>query len=454
MKTRLFLLSILCSYFGYSQDIDLELFAEGFDRPTEIAHAGDDRLFVVEQTGHIKILHPDGSVNETAFLDVSDLISDGNEQGLLGLAFHPDYEDNGYFYINYTNTTDVGNTVIARYSRSASDPDVADPSSALILLTIEQPFSNHNGGGLRFGPDGYLYTGTGDGGSGGDPNGNGQNINVLLGKMLRLDVDADAPYIPAGNPFVGVDGADEIWAIGMRNPWKFSFNRLNDDLWIADVGQEEIEEINKVSPTASGLNYGWRCYEGNNAYNSTGCPDDDALTFPIATYDHDSTGGCSITGGYVYTGDTYPNLQGKYLFADYCSNAIGMVDADNNITFTEPFDGNYFTTFGEDINGELYIAGGISGAVYKITDTSLSTGSIKNIPFAVYPNPAKNEVFITFKDTTGASASIFDIGGKLLLEQSITTDTARIDTSALQSGIYLLTVEASGNTFNQKLVIN
>jgi len=271
---------LLLSFFGFcctvitAQTVGLQSFASGFSSPVEIAHPPNDaRLFVVQQSGLIRILNPNGTINTTPFLTLTtSTILSGGERGLLGLAFHPNYATNGYFYVNYTRAGD-GATVIARYSVS-SDPNIADASSGTVLLTVAHPFSNHNGGSIKFGSDGYLYIGMGDGGSGGDPGNRAQNINENLGKMLRLDVDSASPYgIPATNPYVGIEGNDEIWAIGLRNPWKFSFNRLNGDLWIADVGQNAIEEINKVAAPLpnTGLNFGWRCYEGNVAYNTTDC---------------------------------------------------------------------------------------------------------------------------------------------------------------------------------------
>jgi glucose/arabinose dehydrogenase len=454
MKPKLFLAMLLCGYGALAQTIALEEFATGFNGLTEITHAGDDRFFVTEQEGIIKIVNADGTVNGTAFLDISSLLSTGGERGLLGLAFHPDFATNGYFFVDYTNV--AGNTVIARYTRSTANANIADPSTATILLTVEQPFENHNGGCLRFGPDGYLYIAMGDGGSGGDPNGNGQNKNVLLGKLLRIDVDGAAPYgIPADNPFVGIDGADEIWAYGLRNPWKYSFNRLNGDLWIADVGQDNIEEINKSGGNPAGMNYGWRCFEGSATFNNDGCSIVEMYTQPFAEYTHSETQGCSITGGYIYTGTNYPNFLGKYIFADYCNNKIGWADAEGDLTYTDAFNGNNFTVFGEDMDGELYIGGKTTGTIYRITDSELSTPTIKNTLFSLAPNPAQNEVFITLNNATGnTAATVYDLGGKLLLQQALTTDANRIDTSALQAGMYLLEV-TNGNGRNvQKLVIN
>jgi glucose/arabinose dehydrogenase len=455
MKTTLLWLLCLASGFSFSQTISLQQFTTGFNDPVEITHAGDTRLFVVQQSGQIRILNADGTINPTNFLNVSSLISTGSERGLLGLAFHPQYATNGYFYINYTNT--AGNTVVARYTRSTANPNVADASSAQIVLTVNQPFSNHNGGCLRFGPDGYLYIGMGDGGSGGDPQNHAQNINSLLGKMLRIDVNNGSPYSnPSTNAFIGVDGADEIYATGLRNPWKFSFDRQTGDLWIADVGQGQIEEINKVAAgTAAGLNFGWRCYEGNQTYNAT-CTTTGPYTMPVAQYNH-SNGACSITGGYVYRGTTYQNMQGKYFFADYCNNRIGYVgNTGGTVTFTNSFSGN-FTTFGEDINGELYIAGVNSGIVYKITDTSAGITDLTANSFAVYPNPAKDVVLIRKSESGNypVQAQIYDISGKLVLEKPLADiEENAVTTATLPSGFYMMNItDNSGNNFKQKLMI-
>lgn len=443
----------LVSFYSYAQTIGIQTVASGFSEPVEITHPLEDaRLFVVQQGGAIKILNPNGTVNATNFLTIpSGMLSSGNEQGLLGLAFHPNYATNGFFYINYTNPS--GTTVVARYSVSAN-PDIANTVGTTIL-TVVQPFSNHNGGTLRFGPDGYLYIGMGDGGSGGDPGNRAQNINDNLGKMLRIDVDSASPYgIPSGNPYVGVNGNDEIWAVGLRNPWKFSFNRLNGDLWIADVGQGLIEEINVVNPTLVNANYGWKCYEGNNVYTAGCAVPATTYTFPVATYGH-TGGACSVTGGYFYTGPI-ATLSGKYFFADYCSNRIGYIPAEGGaITWSNAFSGQNFTTFGEDINGVLYVAGGTSGVVSRIVDTSLATQNFSKSTVQLYPNPASSEVFIKSENMSfPASVSIFDITGKLLLSESLSSEHNAIATGSLQSGIYLLTVkDNSGADFNTKLTI-
>jgi len=453
MKQIITFLIVLLSSFSYAQSINITSFANGFSSITAIEHpANDARLFVLQQSGAIKILNPNGTVNATNFLTLtSATITSGGERGLLGLAFHPNYATNGYFYINYTNT--AGNTVIARYSVSAN-PDVADASSATILLTVIQPFSNHNGGSLRFGPDGYLYIGMGDGGSGGDPGNRAQNINDNLGKMLRIDVDSASPYgIPADNPYVGVAGNDEIWAIGLRNPWKFNFDRLNGDLWIADVGQNQAEEINRTAaPLTAGLNYGWKCYEGNNVYSS--CSGSLVFTFPVAAYPHGASDPCnSITGGYVYRGTQFPNLYGKYVFAEYCTDKIGYTDTSGTIVWSNAFSNLGPTTFGEDINGELYVAGG--NTVYKIVDTSLATNSFDKDTFELYPNPAQNEVSLKTKGLQfPATLTVVDMTGKTVMTQGLIAETNTVSIASLQTGLYIVSIkDQAGLSISSKLTV-
>lgn len=445
MKKILLYISFLLSLFGKAQNIALQSFATGFNSPVEITNAGDSRLFIVQKGGLIRILNSNGTINTTPFLNLSSIISSNGERGLLGLAFHPNYSTNGFFFVNYTNTS--GNTVIARYSVSSGNPDIAN-NTGTILMTITQPFSNHNGGTIKFGPDGYLYIGMGDGGSSGDPGNRAQNINDNLGKMLRIDVNSNvAPYYtsPAANPYVGNTGNDEIWAIGLRNPWKFSFNRLNGDLWIADVGQNAFEEINKTqSPLPNiGLNFGWRCYEGNAPYNTSGCIAATSITFPIHQYALYSDGTCSVTGGYVYTGATYPNFQNKYFFTDYCNDKIKMLNSAGVIATSASFSGNNFTTFGEDINGELYIAGITSGTVYKIIDTSLNNFDFELNGFSIYPNPAKEYIVLRSNEINLVSKiDIFDLAGKLLISNKLNKNIENtITTNSLSNGIYLVSVE-------------
>jgi len=370
---------IFFSFAGSAQpQIELQSFQSGFDQPVGIVNADDERLFIVEQRGLIKIIDGNGSVLGTPFLDLSDIVSQsGSERGLLGLAFHPDYYENGYFFVNYTRESD-GNTVVARFSVDAGNANVALPGSGQQLLEVTQPFSNHNGGQLLFGPDGYLYVALGDGGDAGDPHDNGQSLNTLLGKILRIDVetDEDGGYsIPADNPFVNeVTARDEIWAWGVRNPWRNSFDRLTGDFWIADVGQNAREEVNfQEAGSPGGINYGWRCYEGNLPYNTDGCPGEENFTFPVYDYEHTESG-CtgSVTGGYVYRGLMYNELYGKYLFADYCTgNLYYISQTDDGFEGFLPgeYDAFEYTSFGEDQYGELYIALASSGEIRKVVET-------------------------------------------------------------------------------------
>ena len=347
-------------------ELTLQRVAGELTTPVYITPAGDrsDRLFVVEQDGRIRIIR-NGRLLAQPFLDIRSKVVSGGELGLLSVAFHPRFNSNGRFFVNYT--TDRGGrlrTVIAEYRVSVPGRDVADAEER-ILLEIDQPFRNHNGGLNLFGPDGMLYIGMGDGGSGGDPMNAGQRLDTLLGKLLRIDVDGAAPYaIPPDNPFVNRAGArGEIWAYGLRNPWRFSFDRATGRLFLADVGQSQWEEINIIE---RGGNYGWRTMEGAHCFNpSTGC-DRTGLALPIAEYDHEQ--GCSVTGGYVYRGSRIRALVGRYLFADYCSGRIwALADAGGNrwamaVALTTDF---RVTSFGEDQTGELYVVDH-NGAVYRL----------------------------------------------------------------------------------------
>ncbi|HEY0169710.1 MAG TPA: PQQ-dependent sugar dehydrogenase [Pyrinomonadaceae bacterium] len=347
----------------------------GFSSPVGITHAGDgtNRLLVVEQGGRVRLVK-NGALQATPFLDIAGRISAGGERGLLGLAFPHDYARKGYFYVNYTNT--AGHTVISRFQRSAGNADTADPASEQILLTIGQPFANHNGGQLAFSQrDRYLYVGMGDGGSGGDPGNRAQNPADLLGKMLRIDTETGRPYTyttPATNPFVTTAGfRPEIWALGVRNPWRFSFDRLTADLYMADVGQGSWEEVNfQPSASAGGENYGWRIMEGTHCFNPNPNPcSTPGLTPPILEYGH-GAGDCSVTGGYVYRAGAFPRMQGLYIYGDFCSGRIWGLRRESNVWLNSllldtPIQ---ISAFGEDESGALYVAGYNTGSIYPLVD--------------------------------------------------------------------------------------
>jgi glucose/arabinose dehydrogenase len=349
----------------------LELVASGFSDPTAITHAGDGsgRLFVVERGGRIRIVNPDGSVSAQPFLDISSrVLTSGLEQGLLGLVFHPSYATTGRFFVNYTRQPDGAN-MIAEFLVSSS-PDVADPASERALIGIADPAPNHNGGGLAFGPDGYLYIALGDGGGQNDQFGNAQNVNSLLGKILRIDVNAppaaDRPYaIPPGNPFAAGGGAPEIWAIGMRNPWRISFDREWGDLYIADVGGGSWEEIDRQPADApGGLNYGWPIMEGRHCL-STSCTTAGYVE-PIAEYGHDL--GCSVIGGHVYRGQDQPELNGIYVLGDWCSGLVFTLQVDEGTVTPKVVleSGLQISSIGEDEDGEMYLVDLAGGGLYRI----------------------------------------------------------------------------------------
>jgi glucose/arabinose dehydrogenase len=341
----------------------------GLELPVDIQSAGDGsgRLFIVEKRGRIRILQNNQLLPEP-FLDIQNEVgSQHTEQGLLGLAFHPKYSETGLFFVNYTDGN--GNTVIARFHVSADDPNRADPASEVDLLHVDQPYANHNGGGLVFGSDGYLYIGLGDGGSAGDPQGNGQNPQTMLGKLLRIDVDHGNPYAtPPDNPFAGGGGLPEIWAYGLRNPWRFSFDRLTGGLYSADVGQDAWEEVDFVrAGTPGGLNFGWNYYEGTHPFQGQP-PANATFIWPVAEYSHAE--GCSVTGGYVYRGSALPEWQGVYFYGDYCSGTIwGLIHTGEDTWQVKAlFDtGAQISTFGVDEAGEIYLIDYRSGTLLRLT---------------------------------------------------------------------------------------
>ncbi len=429
MKTHVLTLFCLLIFMQLSaQEITLELFSDGFNQPVDIVHAGDDRLFIVEKSGYIKIAESDGTVLDEVFLDIDAKVNSGaGERGLLGLAFDPNYTSNGRFFVHYSNS--AGNTTISRFLVS-SNPNVADADSEQIILTIAQPYNNHNGGDLDFGPDGYLYIGMGDGGAAGDPQNYSQNKQSLLGKMLRLDVSGDTYSIPSDNPFIDDEETlDEIWSIGLRNPWRFSFDQLTGEMYMADVGQNKWEEISVEPPNQGGNNYGWRCYEGFETFNVANCPDESTFTPPAFVYlNNEFEDGCSITGGYVYRANEIEYLVGKYIYADFCSGRIWTLHRDdcnswrNRLVYQgSPQD---YSTFGESLSGDIYIA-------------SISSGKIEKVVSACSPITSSSEVINN--SCPGANNSSVSINYEAAGEQySILWEdgNSSFDRQGLASGVY------------------
>lgn len=415
--------------------IQLQPFAEELNLPLDIVNNGSDRLFVVEKNGVIKMVLPSGDVLSEDFLDITGRVdASRSEMGLLGLAFSPDYQTNGEFYLNYTNSRGV--TVISRFTNLNGDPFKGDPDSEEIILQISQPFNNHNGGDLAFGPDGYLYIASGDGGSSGDPAANSQAGTSLLGKILRLDVEGQDTYtIPTDNPFIGNPNVlDEIWALGLRNPWRMSFDRLSGDFWIGDVGQGNWEEVDfQPADSPGGENYGWRCYEGNHEYNTAGCLPPENYKFPIHEYANNRlSNGCSVTGGYVYRGSEFPDLYGWYIYADYCSGRFWALSSeDSTNVMIGDYKNNQFVGFGEDDDGELYVAAIQDGIVFKVTTPCELSVDI-NSENQVCPDVDDGFAEVILSDTTVMAR----------IEWSNGDTTARID--SLSPGSYFVTVTSPG----------
>ncbi|MEJ5306626.1 MAG: PQQ-dependent sugar dehydrogenase [Ignavibacteria bacterium] len=407
-KSTSFSLEEAFPYLTFSNPVDLQ-------SPRD----GTNRLFVVEQQGRIIVFVNDrNTTTKKVFLDISDRVSWGGEMGLLGLAFHPQFSSNGYFYVNYT-ANNPRRTVISRFRVSPTNPDSADKNSELILMTFNQPYSNHNGGCLAFGPDGYLYIATGDGGSAGDPQNNAQNLTNLLGKILRIDVNnQQAPLnyaIPADNPFANSPDPNikkEIYAYGLRNPWRFSFDQVTNKLWCADVGQYDWEEIDIIE---NGGNYGWRCYEGNHPYNLSGCSG--SYIFPIYEYSHIE--GISITGGYVYRGNQFPELTGKYIYGDFGSKKIWALTYDgsstpvNELIATCP---QAISSFGIDDQNEIYVVG-YEGRIYKLKKVTRVENQKNKSEFIKiyqpYPNPTNGKAKIKYEIQKSDLSSTYKIFFKI-----------------------------------------
>ncbi|HEY0510972.1 MAG TPA: PQQ-dependent sugar dehydrogenase [Thermoanaerobaculia bacterium] len=401
---------------GNLAGVSLQQVATDLGSVTGITNAGDGRLFLTLREGRIVILE-NGAVRQQPFLDIHDKTTTDGERGLLSTAFHPHYAGNGFLFVNYTNIQ--GNTVIARYQVSAADPNQADPASARILLTIEQPYSNHNGGQLQFGPDGDLYIGMGDGGSGYDPECRAQNPSMLLGKMLRIDVDqnvATPPYygIPASNPFRGPgDPPDEVWASGLRNPWRFSFDRETGDLWIGDVGQDQHEEIDfQPASSRGGENYGWKVMEGTYCSSRDACPastppcGSPAYTLPVLEYSHQSSR-CAVTGGYVYRGHAVTQLQGDYVFGDLCAGTIWAAARSGDGFTVRMVSGqvSQLTTFGEDHDGELYAAN-LTGQLFRFVGQAVG-GTAETV--GLY-DPQTSRFQLKSANSAGAGVQVIHFG--------------------------------------------
>jgi glucose/arabinose dehydrogenase len=427
-----------------------------FNQPVDIQNPGDgtNRLFVVSQPGRIYVFDIDQNTTEQkVFLDLTDRVLYSGEQGLLGLAFHPDYKNNGYFYVDYT-TSSPRRTVIARFKVSDSDPNVAVKDSELVLLEVNQPYTNHNGGQLRFGSDGYLYISFGDGGSGGDPQNHAQDLTSLLGKILRIDVDNHSDNlnysIPPDNPFKGnTSGAkEEIYAYGLRNVWRFSFDPPTERLWAADVGQDSWEEIDLIE---KGKNYGWHIMEGFHCYNPISGCDTSGLTLPVWEYGHDEQGGSSITGGFVYRGNNASEIYGKYIYADYESKNIWALDyngnsVDNTLLFPAA---HSVTAFGIDQNNELYFTDYSDGKIYKFKGTPVTKTGNTLLPdrFKLeqnYPNPFNPETEIKFQisEFTRVQLKVYDLLGRLV--------TTLIDEDK-PAGIYTAKFGKMSNTSNERI---
>lgn len=467
-----FALLILSSLSAFSQITYVNAFPNrSFTAPVFLTHSGDgtNRIFVVQQNAYIMTFPNDstGSTNLT-FLNLTDKVLYGGERGLLGLAFHPNYSSNRYFYVYYTRTGD-GALVISRFTTQSGNPNKADSLSELNIITIPHPsYSNHNGGCLMFGLDGFLYAGIGDGGSGGDPNNNAQNTNALLGKILRLDINNPSGGnnygIPPGNPFIGGGGRPEIFCMGMRNPWRFSQDPVTGIIYCGDVGQDAWEEVDTL---AAGKNYGWRCYEGNHPYNTSGCQPINTYTFPIKEYQNVGAD-ISITGGYVYRGTRTPSLLGRYIYSDYGSRKTwkllysGGVVSDTLQFTSAP---SSVLSYGVDQSNELYTLCA-NGTIYKFTGAIIGiNGNSNSVPegYALeqnYPNPFNPSTVIKFTvpQNSPVNIKIFDVTGReveTLLDETKSAGNYTVEWNAgdFPSGVYFYRMTVSGGSIEKKMVL-
>ncbi len=487
MFNRIFigLLTFLLATTAFAQvEVELTQLLTGLNQPTaiEAPRDGSNRLFICQKGGRIRIFDLTTQILlPTDFISIANRINTQSERGLLGLAFHPDFANNGQLFISYSANGSfggyaTGTSVFSRLTLANPSDNTTDLSSEEIILTVNQDFSNHNGGHLAFGPDGYLYIGMGDGGSGGDPNGRGQQTTSMLGKMLRIDVDnvpSGATYgIPPDNPFLSNSAIlDEIWATGLRNPWRYSFDRATGDLWIADVGQNAREEINfEPANSGGGFNYGWNCREGLIAYSnpSAACNNAGTLVDPIADFSHNSPtmGAASITGGYVYRGRQWPELQGTYICADFATNNLFTIRPDGNngwavsVQRTLPIGG--VTTFGQDEEDELYLAD-FNGRLYKVSggEPSSLIDPLRQASFSLSlaPNPADTEVYLKINNIPQPlqmEGRLYNLQGQLVHEQSWEAasgeHTARFSIAHLPAAVYHLVVTSAIGGRSVKLV--
>lgn len=435
----------------------------GLSQPVDIVNAGDgsNRIFIVEQGGAIKVYNSSYTLLGT-FLTVTGILT-GGEQGLLSLAFHPNYEINGFFWVYYTNS--AGDLEVSRFKVSSGNANQADASSKQVVITIPHPGqSNHNGAKLNFGNDGFLYFATGDGGGGGDQNNNAQNGNSLLGKMIRINVSTGttAPFftVPADNPFVSNQNVlDEIWALGLRNPFRWSFDRSNGDMWIGDVGQDQREEINyRAAGTTGGVNYGWRCYEGNLAYNTNGCLAASNYIFPVYDYPNPNPGSSSVTGGHVYRGVTYPTMQGYYYAADVYSGNLYKINISNFSTSIQNGLSTLIVGFGESENGEL-LAVSLNGTAYSlIPNTATSVGNLNDEEKkpVIYPSVIHGNSFTIHLPSAYQQLQIVTINGVIVQQQNIAgrTGNTEITLTNIAAGIYIVQLIGKQKFFVGKIVVH
>ncbi len=466
--------------------LELEPFAKGFYYPIDMANCGDSRLFIVERLGKIWIVDSHGNKSDKPFLNITDEVftvfpDEYDERGLLGLAFHPHYPDSPYFYVNYIGLD--SNSHISRFTVDPNNPDKALKSSELVLLTVIQSkgalFVNHKAGCVKFGSDGYLYGTFGDGGFMGDPFNHAQNGATLLGKIIRIDVDKTSKNknysIPSTNPFVHkLLFADEIWATGLRNPFRFSFDKKTGNLWLPDVGQDKWEEIN-LEPAGGkgGRNYGWSCYEGKHNYKFNNCGyNGTPYTFPIVEYAHTEEPCAAITGGFVYRGSKFPKMYGKYFYCDYCTGKFSAVFNRTqtwlNISLLDEDDTSY-VSFGEDHKGELYVINTITGEVEHLIDASQSSpadaiatdnSNLSNFNLKLYPNPNQGQFTVEVNASQPQSYKIIvtNIYGDEIITETKAADIGvnrwSFSSAKLQKGVYMLHIQTKEGTMTQEFVVD